>query len=559
MSRARPSSRARAGCTSSTSRPAKPSRWARDDDDAKRLWTYSEQLCGVHLAVAALALACLRRVVADASSSSAIAHVPARARGESNISRPITSGPKPAARVMPTSTRVDAQPASRDEREAPSDPGAVIGHFDRRVAYVAAAARASRTTRAGYAMTARGARALRVTRTIGRRGLQEYVGVGDGATDEVRLPFGWWPRAGGWLPQLAFDPWLADGSLPSVRAGRAAVGRALPVVPLDVPVRAAHRARMGRRASVRHEHCSPDRAGERSSGRRRADHDRHQLRELPPRRSRARRRRRRSTSCRKARRRARARRSRASRSPTSAATRACQRGVRAVPFRTVAAARRSHRAAQLERGARSRRVAVHRDHVHRLPRSASRRRALRRGALERGVRALPRQPRDAAAARAHAGAGHDAHECLDCHMPKIVMGIDRYVRTHRISSPTDPAILCAMPARTPATRVTSIARSRGPPTRSRAVGRAPRHRPLAEHGHAGRRGLAREPAAGTTRDGRAALRRGAPCGGTRQARARSAAVRARVDVVRALGRVALSETRTAGSPSRRKRVSIRNR
>ena len=27
--------------------PAKPSRWARDDGDAKRLWLYSEQLCGV--------------------------------------------------------------------------------------------------------------------------------------------------------------------------------------------------------------------------------------------------------------------------------------------------------------------------------------------------------------------------------------------------------------------------------------------------------------------------------------------------------------------------------
>ncbi len=29
-------------------KPTKPSRWARDDDEAKRLWVYSEQLCGVH-------------------------------------------------------------------------------------------------------------------------------------------------------------------------------------------------------------------------------------------------------------------------------------------------------------------------------------------------------------------------------------------------------------------------------------------------------------------------------------------------------------------------------
>ena len=28
-------------------KPAKPSRWARDDNEARRLWSYSEQLCGV--------------------------------------------------------------------------------------------------------------------------------------------------------------------------------------------------------------------------------------------------------------------------------------------------------------------------------------------------------------------------------------------------------------------------------------------------------------------------------------------------------------------------------
>ncbi|HWU89376.1 MAG TPA: ammonia-forming cytochrome c nitrite reductase subunit c552, partial [Kofleriaceae bacterium] len=43
--------------------------------------------------------------------------------------------------------------------------------------------------------------------------------------------------------------------------------------------------------------------------------------------------------------------------------------------------------------------------------------------------------------RAHAGDGHDAVTCLDCHMPRIVMGIDRFVRSHRISSPTDPVML----------------------------------------------------------------------------------------------------------------------
>jgi hypothetical protein len=50
---------------------------------------------------------------------------------------------------------------------------------------------------------------------------------------------------------------------------------------------------------------------------------------------------------------------------------------------------------------------------------------------------------DREAARVHAGAGHAAASCLDCHMPRVVMGIDRFVRTHRISSPTDARVLAA--------------------------------------------------------------------------------------------------------------------
>jgi hypothetical protein len=52
---------------------------------------------------------------------------------------------------------------------------------------------------------------------------------------------------------------------------------------------------------------------------------------------------------------------------------------------------------------------------------------------------------DPEAAQAHAGAGHGGVTCLDCHMPRSVMGIDRYVRSHRISSPTDPAMLGRAP------------------------------------------------------------------------------------------------------------------
>jgi hypothetical protein len=49
--------------------------------------------------------------------------------------------------------------------------------------------------------------------------------------------------------------------------------------------------------------------------------------------------------------------------------------------------------------------------------------------------------RDPAAAKAHAH--HDAKDasCLDCHMPRMTQGLEEVVRTHRISSPTDVRML----------------------------------------------------------------------------------------------------------------------
>jgi hypothetical protein len=52
-----------------------------------------------------------------------------------------------------------------------------------------------------------GGRRYHVTRTIGTRSLQEYVGVPDGGGPEIRLPFGWWLPAGRWFPRRAFDSW----------------------------------------------------------------------------------------------------------------------------------------------------------------------------------------------------------------------------------------------------------------------------------------------------------------------------------------------------------------
>lgn len=118
----------------------------------------------------------------------------------------------------------------------PAGPGAVIGDFATRVAYAGGTATFSIDRSGGqpaYTMTLAKdgtTTRYRVTRTIGVRHLQEYVGVElpgagvegagvegagvegvgvEGAGVEVRLPFAWWPRANGWYAQPYFDPWFA--------------------------------------------------------------------------------------------------------------------------------------------------------------------------------------------------------------------------------------------------------------------------------------------------------------------------------------------------------------
>ncbi|HLL22140.1 MAG TPA: hypothetical protein VK427_08410, partial [Kofleriaceae bacterium] len=94
----------------------------------------------------------------------------------------------------------------------PAAPGAVIARPSTLV-YRGGTVTLARDGERGYTMTfTRGPNAVRyrITRTIGTRGLQEYVGVVDGTTEEVRLPVGWWPRRGALYPQAFFDPWLAE-------------------------------------------------------------------------------------------------------------------------------------------------------------------------------------------------------------------------------------------------------------------------------------------------------------------------------------------------------------
>lgn len=92
---------------------------------------------------------------------------------------------------------------------------AVVGDFaDARLDYAGGTARFERDGDA-YVMTFGAAagptRRYRVTRTIGSRYLQEYVGVpmdgGDAEPTEIRLPFGYWLRARAWFPQPYFDSW----------------------------------------------------------------------------------------------------------------------------------------------------------------------------------------------------------------------------------------------------------------------------------------------------------------------------------------------------------------
>lgn len=69
---------------------------------------------------------------------------------------------------------------------------------------------------------------------------------------------------------------------------------------------------------------------------------------------------------------------------------------------------------------------------------------------------------DPIAAAAHSKHGNNPEiTCLDCHMPRISQGLDMIVRSHRISSPAD-RIMLSWSSRMPAICVTSTSRSRGP-------------------------------------------------------------------------------------------------
>jgi len=316
----------------------------------------------------------------------------------------------------------------------------VIGDFATSVSYAGGRVQFARDG-ADYTMTlARGDSTVRyrVTRTIGRRGLQEYVGVEAGRTDEVRLPFGWWPRRGGWFPQPYFDPWLGEES--------------------NLDVYAAVREPWAERCPWCHSTYPFAQRIARASGPRGLGHGLEQLFATQP-----------GSELLAV----------GEQVTTGISCESCHLGGRAhaanggsMHFVPQGAPRREPTPALPAKFADERRDASVVDAVCAQCHSGPSPRlsdgtALRNSSEALDLAASPchsakctdcHDPHradsradeqrslaacthchaalaDAATARAHAGAGHEQANCLDCHMPRVVMGIDHFVRTHRISSP----------------------------------------------------------------------------------------------------------------------------
>ena len=316
--------------------------------------------------------------------------------------------------------------------------GAVIGDFAATLPYRGGEARFARDGEA-YTMTlARGASSVRyrITRTIGVRGLQEYVGVADGTTEEVRLPFAWWPRRAGWYPQPYYDSWLAEDDLDPYTQVREPWATRCPWCHSTYPFaqRIARSAARGLGHGLDRYYTAHDdgsRVGQQVTvgisceschlgGRAHADGA--AIHFVPigaaPRASAPR-----PTTFTEERRDA---------TIVNAVCAQCHSGP-SPRFPDGGATRNSSEALDLAAGPCTNLRCTDCHDPHRGGGDEARAVA----ACTRCHRALA----DPAAARTHAG--HDSATCLDCHMPRIVMGIDRYIRTHRISTPSDRAMLAA--------------------------------------------------------------------------------------------------------------------
>jgi hypothetical protein len=284
----------------------------------------------------------------------------------------------------------------------------------------------------------------RVTRTIGKGHLQEYVGIEDGHDTEVRLPLGYWRRAGGWAMQPDFDPWLGDTAFDPFAPVREPWAERCPWCHSTYPF-AQRIARASGPRAVGHgleqffvgEPGPPETAETLDVGAQvttgisceschlggRAHALGAPIQFLPkgatPRAD----------------------------APAMPTTFAAQR-TNATVVNTVCAQCHSGPSPRLSDGTALRNSSealdlaassctgikctdCHDPHV--ADGMPDEKRAIATCVKCHATQAAPQ----------HAGTGHATTNCLDCHMPRVVMGIDRYVRTHRISSPTDTRIIAS--------------------------------------------------------------------------------------------------------------------
>ena len=397
-----------------------------------------------HLAVIWLAVACQRR---DEQKQAVPVAPPVRTAPPgpaSTIAANDYIGPAACGECHPDEHARWSQSLHPVMNQRSETAGAVVGDFSGAVvSYAGGEARFERD-RNGYTMTlARSGTSVRyrVTRTIGRRGLQEYVGTQQGGSAvEVRLPFGWWPRRGGWYPQPYFDPWFKaesdfDAYAPVTEPWADRCPWCHSTYPFEQRIARATQRAVGHGLEQHFEEAGGS--------------DRLDLgSQVSP-----------GISCESCHLGGRAHQAGAPIHfvPQGAPARA------GAPVPTTFSAERRDPAivntvcAQCHSGP-SPRLAdgtALRNSSEALDLAASPCTTARcidchdphRGGFDE-TRAI------AACTTCHpafstpaAAASHSGHKpgttCLDCHMPRMVMGIDRVVRTHRISSPTDPTMLAA--------------------------------------------------------------------------------------------------------------------
>jgi predicted CXXCH cytochrome family protein len=359
--------------------------------------------------------------------------------------------------------RTDAAvPRASAVRDDSGRSSVVIGDFSGvTLGYAGGTARFQRAADGGHEMVlVRGDRTVRyrVTRTIGRARLQEYVGVAADVPEgvEVRLPFGWWPRRGGWYPQPYFDPWLTEDGFDAYAPVREPWAERCPwchsTYPFELRIARATAHEVGHGFEQFFIARGDDEAegGPDSASTQLARLD--VARQVTV-----------GISCESCHLGGRAHAAgapihlvpigavaRAEMPVPAPTTFAAERADPAIANRVCAqchsgpsprfpdgaATRNSSEALDLEASAcRARCVDCHDPHL-----------ATARDVTERslaactGCHAAYAVPSDAAL---HAGHPTTAASCLDCHMPPVVLGIDRHVRTHRISSPSHRRMLAA--------------------------------------------------------------------------------------------------------------------